>query len=80
VDIKDLLGDAVKDKFTKKVIEELDIDSLAKVAAAQVDKSVRAAIKKIDPDDFDYVVESLLDNMNINPIRTYLNKVIKENF
>jgi phage tail sheath gpL-like len=80
VDIKDLLGDAVADKFTKKVVAELDIDALAKVAAAQVDKSIRAAIKKIDQEDFDYVVESLLDNMNINPIRTYLNKVIKENF
>jgi uncharacterized protein YpuA (DUF1002 family) len=78
--MRDILGDAVTDKFTKKVVEELDMDALAKAAAAQIDRSVRAAIKKIDPDDFDYVVESLLDNMNINPIRTYLNKVIKENF
>lgn len=78
--VDNVISQVVTKEFTKKVLSNIDVDVLAKELAAEVEKKMKAQIKTIRPSDFEYIIEEILEDLDINPIKKFMTEVIKENF
>lgn len=78
--VDNVISQVVTKEFTKKVLSNIDVDALAKELAAEVEKKMKAQIKTIRPSDFEYIIEEILEDLDINPIKKFMTEVIKENF
>lgn len=80
-DIVDMItSELIKSDLMKKVKENINIDSLAKKVAKEVETKVLQCIKDMDSDDFEYIQDEIFGTLDTTPITKFVNSVIKENF